>query len=138
MDNLVATNIMVRIFAATAFLYFIIVTVLLAASISGAVTIENDPIFIFALYGFVTQMIFGVSYIFIPGVSHTRYANYRLIAIEYVLLNFGIVALFASAVLSIHGALAMLGAAALIIGVLMHAANMFKIIMPKKAVNRMA
>ena len=85
MDNLVATNIMVRIFAATAFLYFIIVTVLLAASISGAVTIENDPIFIFALYAFVTQMIFGVSYIFIPGVSHTRYANYRLIAIEYVL-----------------------------------------------------
>ena len=94
MDNLKATNRMVRLFIATGFAYLIIATVLLALNINGIIKLDNDPIFMLALYGFVTQVIFGVSYIFVPGVSHTRYASYKSTAVEYTLLNAGIITLF--------------------------------------------
>ena len=132
MDNLKATNRMVRLFIATGFVYLIIATVLLALNINGIIKLDNDPIFMLALYGFVTQVIFGVSYIFVPGVSHTRYASYKSNAVEYTLLNAGIITLIFSMLILGSGTLALAGASALILSVLIHAANMWYIALPKK------
>ena len=132
MDNLKATNRMVRLFIATGFVYLIIATVLLALNINGIIKLDNDPIFMLALYGFVTQVIFGVSYIFVPGVSHTRYASYKSNAVEYTLLNAGIITLIFSMLILRSGTLALAGASALILSVLIHAANMWYIALPKK------
>ncbi len=133
MDNLAATNIMVRLFAATGFLYLIAATTLLALNINGVIAVGNDPIFMLALYGFVVQLIFGVSYIFVPGVSHTRYAGYKSAVAEYVLLNAGIMAFVSSMLLAGLRGLAAAGAMMLILSVLIHALNIWRIAMPKKA-----
>ncbi len=132
MDNLAATNLIVRVFVATGFIYFVTATVLLALNLNGIIAVENDPIFILALYGFVAQLIFGVSYIFVPGVSHTKFASYKSAVVEYVLLNIGLIVLVSSMLLTGYRSLAVIGAAALILSVLIHAANIWSITMPKK------
>ncbi len=83
---------MARIYIATGFLYFVAGTILLALSMSGIVSVSRDPIFILLLYGFVTQLIFGVSYIFVPGVSRHSGTGYKNMVAEYILLNAGVLA----------------------------------------------
>ena len=136
MDNVTATSKMVRLYIATGFLYFIIGTILLAFSLSGAVAISRDPIFILLLYGFVTQLIFGVSYIFVPGVSRHGGASYKAIIAEYILLNAGII-VFESVALTGQKDVVLLlaGLAALIIAVLMHATNILRTIIGRKSKN---
>ncbi|MCL5420067.1 MAG: hypothetical protein M1354_04295 [Candidatus Marsarchaeota archaeon] len=136
MDNVAATSKMVRLYIATGFLYFIIGTILLAFSLSGAVAISRDPIFILLLYGFVTQLIFGVSYIFVPGVSRHGGASYKAIIAEYILLNAGII-VFESVALTGQKDVVLLlaGLAALIIAVLMHATNILRTIIGRKSKN---
>ncbi|MHB1830460.1 MAG: hypothetical protein ACYCO0_03630 [Candidatus Micrarchaeaceae archaeon] len=133
MDNLAATNMMVRLFAATGFLYLIAATMLLVLDINGVIAVGKAPIFMLALYGFVVQLIFGVSYIFVPGVSHTRYAGYKSAVAEYALLNVGIMAFVSSMMLAGLRGLAAVGAIALILSVLIHALNIWSIVLPKKA-----
>ena len=136
MDNVAATSKMVRLYIATGCLYFIIGTILLSCSLSGAVAISRDPIFILLLYGFVTQLIFGVSYIFVPGVSRHGGASYKAIIAEYILLNAGII-VFESVALTGQKDVVLLlaGLAALIIAVLMHATNILRTIIGRKSKN---
>ncbi len=136
MDNIAATSKMVRLYIATGFLYFTIGTILLALNISNLVSIDRDPIFILLLYGFVTQLIFGVSYIFVPGVSRHGGASYKTIMLEYVLLNVGIIA-FESVALTGQKEIILLiaGLAALIIAVLVHAINILRTIIGRKSKN---
>ncbi|EQD51237.1 conserved hypothetical protein, membrane [mine drainage metagenome] len=133
MDNVAATSKMVRLYIATGFLYFIIGTVLLALSMSGMVAISKDPIFILLLYGFVTQLIFGVSYIFVPGVSRHSGTSYKNIIAEYILLNAGIIA-FEGVALTGQKDIAVLivGLVALVVAVLLHAINIWRTIIGKK------
>ncbi len=126
MDNIAATSRMARLYIATGFLYFVIGTVLLALSFSNLVAIARDPIFILLLYGFVTQLIFGVSYIFVPGVSRHSGPNYKAIIAEYVLLNVGIIAFEGVALAGQKNIVAVLGGlTVLIIAVLLHAINVW-------------
>ena len=133
MDNVAGTNRMVRIYIATGFLYFIIGTILLALNLSNLVAINRDPIFILLLYGFVAQLIFGVSYIFVPGVSRHSGTDYRTIIAEYVLLNIGIIA-FEIVALSGQKDVAVLitGLIVLIVAVLLHATNIWRTIIGRE------
>ena len=136
MDNVTATSKMVRLYIATGFLYFVIGTILLAFSLSGTVAVDRDPIFILLLYGFVTQLIFGVSYIFVPGVSRHSGANYKVIAVEYVLLNAGIIAFEGIALTGQKDAAVILGGLmAMIVAVLLHAVNIWHTIIGRKSGN---
>ena len=123
---------MVRAFVATGFVYLVAVTVLLALNLNGIIAVENDPLFILALYGFVAQLIFGVSYIFVPGVSHAKFANYKSALVEYALLNIGLIVLVSSMLLAGYRSLSAIGAGALVLSVLIHAVNIWSIAMPKK------
>ncbi|MCL5412509.1 MAG: hypothetical protein M1474_02615 [Candidatus Marsarchaeota archaeon] len=134
MDKVAATNIMSRVFIATGFTYFIIGTTLITAKLLGAISIDNDPIFLMDLYGFVTLMIFGLSYIFVPGLSRTRFASPKIIILEYVLLNAGIVLIESVLMLKLGGPVALVaGASALIAAVLLHVFNMLRIMLFKDA-----
>ena len=133
MDNVAGTSRMARLYIATGFLYFVVGTILLALEISGMIPVGRDPIFILLLYGFVTQLIFGVSYIFVPGVSRHSGTGYRTIIVEYALLNVGIIA-FESVALTSQKSVPILffGLVALLIAVMLHAANIWKTIIGKK------
>lgn len=134
MDNIAATSRMARLYIATGFLYFVIGTVLLALSFSNLVAIARDPIFILLLYGFVTQLIFGVSYIFVPGVSRHSGPNYKAIIAEYVLLNVGIIAFEGVALAGQKNIVMVLGGlTVLIIAVLLHAINVWRTMVGGKA-----
>ncbi|MDE1825129.1 MAG: hypothetical protein KGH61_02385 [Candidatus Micrarchaeota archaeon] len=136
MDNVAATSRMVRTYIATGFLYFVVGTILLAFNLSGAVTVSRDPIFILLLYGFVTQLIFGVSYIFVPGVSRHSGVNYKVIIIEYVLLNAGIIAFDGVALTGQQDAAVILGGLiVMIVAVLLHAVNIWHTIIDRKSRN---
>ena len=135
MDNVVATSKMTRLYIATGFLYLVIGTVLLSLNLTGIITINRDPIFVLLLYGFVAQLIFGISYIFVPGVSRSSGANYRNIIIEYAILNLGIIAFEAVALTNYKDAVIFgAGLIALIIAVLLHAINILRMIIGKKKV----
>ncbi|MDE1870934.1 MAG: hypothetical protein KGI06_01710 [Candidatus Micrarchaeota archaeon] len=136
MDNVAATSKMVRLYIATGFLYFVIGTILLAFNLSGAVAVDRDPIFILLLYGFVTQLIFGVSYIFVPGVSRHSGSNYKVIAAEYVLLNAGIIAFEGVALAGKKEVAVILGGLiTMIVAVLLHAVNIWHTIIGRKSGN---
>ena len=135
-DNVAATSKMVRLYIATGFLYFIIGTILLALSLSGIVAISRDPIFILLLYGFVTQLIFGVSYILVPGVSRHSGVSYKAIITEYILLNAGVIAFEGVALTGQKdAAILIVGLAALIIAVLLHAISIWRTIIGRKSKN---
>jgi hypothetical protein len=129
MDNVAATSKMARIYIATGFLYFVAGTILLALSMSDIVSVSRDPIFILLLYGFVTQLIFGVSYIFVPGVSRHSGTGYKSIVAEYILLNAGILA-FESVALTNNkeDVVLIAGLVVLIAAVLLHAVNIWRTI----------
>ena len=133
MDNVAGTSRMVRLYIATGFLYFIIGTILLALNLSNLVVINRDPIFILLLYGFVAQLIFGVSYIFVPGVSRHSGAGYRNIMAEYILLNMGIIAF---EIVALDGqrdvAVLIAGLTMLIVAVLLHAINIWRTIIGRE------
>jgi hypothetical protein len=133
MDNVAGTSRMARIYIATGFLYFIIGTILLALNLSNLIAINRDPIFILLLYGFVAQLIFGVSYIFVPGVSRHSGTDYRIIIAEYILLNIGIIA-FEIVALSGQKDVAVLitGLIVLIVAVLLHATNIWRTIIGRE------
>ena len=136
MDNVAATSKIVRLYIATGFLYFVIGTILLAFNLSGAVAVDRDPIFILLLYGFVTQLIFGVSYIFVPGVSRHSGANYKAITAEYVFLNAGIIAFEGIALTGQKDAAVILGGLmVMIVAVLLHAVNIWRTIIGRKSGN---
>ncbi len=133
MDNIAATSKLSRLYIATGFVYFVVGTILLALSMSNIIAISRDPIFILLLYGFVTQLIFGVSYIFVPGVSRHNTTSYKAIILEYLVLNLGII-LFESVAIADYREviLLVLGLAALIIAALLHAINMWRTILGRR------
>ena len=94
-------------------------------SLSNLLQISKDPIFILLLYGFVAQLIFGVYYIFVLGVSRHSGASYKTIIAEYIILNAGIIAFGSVALTGQRNATVLLfGLFALLIAVMLHSVNM--------------
>ena len=137
MDNVSASSKLARSYMAIAFAYLLIGTILLALDLTGVILIKHDPIFILELYGFVTMMIFGLSYIFAPGLSHATFANYKSVAVELAAMNIGIILLFLS-MIGLFGsattALLPLGLALLVLAILIHVANIWHIMASGKSI----
>ncbi|MCW6161519.1 MAG: hypothetical protein LVQ97_05010 [Candidatus Micrarchaeales archaeon] len=135
-DNVRGNSKMALVFMATSFAYLLFGTIVLSLSLAGMLPIGHDSVFILILYGFVVMIIFGLSYMFAPGFSHTKFADYRLSAAEYLMLNVGVILLFYSfiAASSVQGSqkIAALAAMALIVAaVLLHAVSIWRILMPR-------
>ncbi|MCL4372088.1 hypothetical protein M1373_02080 [Candidatus Marsarchaeota archaeon] len=130
MDNVSASSKLARSYMAIAFAYLLIGTLILALDLTGLISVKHDPIFVLELYGFVTMMIFGLSYIFAPGLSHATFANYKSVAVELAAMNVGIIILFLSMV-GLFGSAAMvllpLGLALLLLAIAIHVANIWHI-----------
>ena len=136
MDNVNAGAKMARVYMAAGFGYLLVGTILLALTLSEAIQFNVDAIFIMQLYGFVVMLIFGLSYVFAPGLSHAKYADYRTIIVEFVLLNAGVIVLVSSlsgyitrstAQFTVLPALVFI-----ILSVLIHVSNIWYIIGSKK------
>ena len=84
-------------YVVTAFFYLITGTLVLGLIFSGTVNISPDDVFMLELYGFVVMLIFGVSYIFIPAMSG-KTPSRKIQALEFTLLNLGIITVFSSSV----------------------------------------
>jgi hypothetical protein len=95
-DNISMIARMARVYIGLGFIYFLIGTVPLALNLANYVNINRDMIFILDLYGFVTMLIFGLSYVFAPGLSYSTYANYRVVEVEIVAMNIAIILIFLS------------------------------------------
>ncbi len=89
----------------------------------GLASISLGTVFIGWFFGFVMMRVFGLSYMFVPGFAHARYASYKRVAIEYAFLNIGIVAFMAFGFASMHKE-ALYGAAIVFVGIAMHIYNM--------------
>jgi len=128
-DNISMVARMARVYIGLGFIYFLIGTVLLALSLANYVNINRDMIFILDLYGFVTMLIFGLSYVFAPGLSHSTYANYRVVEVEIVAMNIAIILIFlsGSGLLGNISVVALpIGLVLLVIAVVVHAINIFR------------
>ncbi|MCL5679915.1 MAG: cbb3-type cytochrome c oxidase subunit I [Candidatus Marsarchaeota archaeon] len=140
MDNVSASSKLARLYMAVAFAYLLIGTVILALDLTGLISIQHDSVFILELYGFVTMMIFGLSYIFAPGLSHATFANYKSVAVEFAALNIGIILLFISmaGVVGAFGKVFLpIGIILLIIGIMIHVANIWHIMVSGKGIKPM-
>ncbi|MDE1822980.1 MAG: hypothetical protein KGI00_01935 [Candidatus Micrarchaeota archaeon] len=131
MDNVSMAPKLARMFMAIGFIYLFLGSLLLALRTFGIIQIEMDSIFIMELYGFVTMLIFGLSYMFAPGLSHTSYANYKVTIAELILLNIGIILIF-SAMSGIAGQAkqpaTLLGFSSLLLAIAMHSVSIWHII----------
>ncbi|MGC8537542.1 MAG: hypothetical protein ACP5MZ_00975 [Candidatus Micrarchaeia archaeon] len=110
-------------YMSAAFAYLVVGSVLFLISLSGFLPIRFDYIFIMWFFGFVMMMIFGLSYMFAPGLSHSGYANYKTVEAELIVLNFGIL-LFLGSELAGLKEVALFGAIAIFAGILIHVYNM--------------
>ena len=136
MDNIRGNSKMALVFMATSFAYLLFGTIVLSLSLAGVLPISHDSVFILILYGFVVMIIFGLSYMFAPGFSHTKFVDYRVSAAEYLMLNAGVILLFysfiAASIISEPQKVAALAALVLIAAsVLLHAASIWRILLPK-------
>ena len=137
MDNVSASSKLARSYMAIAFAYLLFGTIILALDLTGIISIKHDPIFILELYGFVTMMIFGLSYIFAPGLSHATFANYKSVAVELAAMNIGIILLFLSMIGLFGNAANILlpfGLALLFLAILIHVANIWRIMTSGKSI----
>jgi hypothetical protein len=107
----------------TAFAYLVIGSVLFLVSLSNLLHLDFSYIFILWFFGFVMMMIFGLSYMFAPGLSHAKYADYRVVRAELAILNVGILLFLASEIAGLKAA-ALAGAVIIFAGMLVHVYNM--------------
>ncbi len=134
MDNVSTTSKLSRLFILTGFVYFFVGTILLILTIGGIIPMkDNNPIDILLLFGFVTQLIFAISYIFVPGVSRNSFANFKSIIVEYVLWNIGLILLVALMILQFKNIyILIIGSVALLLGAFIHSINIFGTVISKK------
>ena len=138
LDNVAMNSKLALLFVKTAMAYLVAGSVLLFMSLTSIVPLGHDPIFIMELYGFVTMMIFGLSYIFIPGLSHSGFANYKLVEAEFALMNISVIALVVAMLQLIPASLSKMVApvafAALLLGILIHVVNIMRMVSKKNVV----
>ncbi|MEM3781650.1 MAG: hypothetical protein QXT43_01655 [Candidatus Micrarchaeaceae archaeon] len=135
-DNVHMDSRLVIYYMGAAFVYLAIGTLLFAVIVSGAVKSDVDSVFVLWFFGFVVMMVFGLSYMFAPGFSHARYADYRIVASEFAVLNAGIIVFFSGGALGINS-IETAGATLMLFGVLVHAYNMLYMLSGKGAIGKL-
>ncbi len=117
-------------FMATSFVYLPAGLVLLLSEITGIFHVRSDAIFVLWLFGFVAMMVFGLSYMFVSGLTRKTASMNSTMSAEYIFLNLGIISFFIgySGILepSIGVYFASAGLTLLLLSALMHAANMVR------------
>ncbi len=107
------------LFTITSFMYLFVGTLFITMEIMFKFPSDHfNPVFMLMFYGFVVMMIFGISYIFIPGIVKST-INVRLAKIEYIIYNAGIISLFTSIELVYTGLRSAVLASSIIIGILL-------------------
>lgn len=123
----VDTSLVLR-FIATSFAYLLAGLIFLLLDLLGILGLERDAIFIMWLIGFVSMIIFGLSYMFSSGLSRSSAHMNGTVKTEYAILNIGIVAFFlgfSGALPSFMGRpLALAGLLAIIVSVSLHLMNL--------------
>ncbi|MEM0149660.1 MAG: hypothetical protein QXW10_02070 [Candidatus Micrarchaeaceae archaeon] len=122
-DNIHMDSVLSVYFMGAAFLYLVVGTLLFVGSVSGLLKVGLGSVFMIWFFGFVMMMIFGLSYMFVPGLSHAKYADYRIIESEFVVLNVGMVSFFAGELARLN-AVVIIGAVLILIGILIHTYDM--------------
>ncbi len=134
-DNIYMDSRLSVYYMGTAFAYLVIGSVLFLVSLSNLLHLDFSYIFILWFFGFVMMMIFGLSYMFAPGLSHAKYADYRVVRAELAILNVGILLFLASEIAGLKAA-ALAGAVIIFAGILVHVYNMSYMFSKKGKVQR--
>ena len=132
----VDTTLVIR-FIATSFVYLLAGLVFFLLNMLGVLNIERDAIFVLWLFGFVSMIIFGLSYMFSSGLSRNGALMNRTVTKEFYLLNAGIIAFFIgfskALPMTAGKPVALLGLVMIIISVILHLMNLVLVAIPKKA-----
>ena len=135
-DNVSANAKLALMFVGTSMLYLMAGVILIAVALLQLVPLDRDAVFVMELYGFVAMMIFGLTYIFIPGLSHSAFADNKKVKAEFALLNVGIIALTTAmsglVAIGISRLIVIPGLIALGAAVALHSYNLFRMIKGKK------
>ena len=81
-------------FITTSFLYLLTGIVILMGDILFNMGIRRDTIFIMWLFGFVSMIVFGLSYMFVSGFTRNKAFMNKTMKYEYILLNIGVITFF--------------------------------------------
>lgn len=131
----VDTSLVIR-FIATSFVYLLAGLVLFLFNLLGVLNLERDAIFVLWLFGFVSMIVFGLSYMFSSGLSRNGALMNRTVTKEFYLLNIGIISFFMgfSGVLplAIGKPFAMFGLILVIVSVILHLMNLVLVAIPRK------
>lgn len=123
-------------FIATSFAYLLTGLIFFLVNLMGLLSLNRDAIFVLWLFGFVSMIVFGLSYMFSSGLSRSSALMNRTVKAEYVLLNLGVIAFF----LGFSGALplvygkpvALAGLIGIIISVSLHLMNLVLVAATRK------
>lgn len=134
----VDTSLVLR-FIATSFVYLLAGLFFFLLNLLGILNLERDAIFVLWLFGFVSMIIFGLSYMFSSGLSRNGAFMNRTVTKEFFLLNSGIILFFAgfskSLPLNIGKPLALAGLVLIMVSVSLHLMNLALIAGTKKPTN---
>ncbi|MHB1493116.1 MAG: hypothetical protein ACYCSG_05725 [Thermoplasmataceae archaeon] len=130
----------VLLFITSSFLYLMTGLIFLALELSGFISIRRDAIFIIWLFGFVAMIIFGLSYMFVSGLTRKKAFMNITMNYEYVFLNTGIIAFFIGfsgvIIYSTAKYFAVFGLALLMTAVALHIVNLAYSALPEKSKNQ--
>lgn len=125
-------------FIAISFLYLLAGLIALISSIAQIIQITRDSIFILWFFGFVTMIIFGLSYMFVSGLSRSKAFVGKSINFEFFALNTGVILFFLSFNLqSFYSSLKpliLLGLFLILISVLAHVFNIIYMVKGKEKI----
>lgn len=134
----VDTSLVLR-FIATSFVYLLAGLVFMLLNLAGILSLERDAIFILWLMGFVSMIIFGLSYMFSSGLSRSSAYMNSTVKKEYLLLNTGIIVFFLgfSKILpsEIGHPAALIGLSAIIASVSLHLMNLALVATARRTTN---
>ncbi|MEM0158498.1 MAG: hypothetical protein QXV22_04710 [Thermoplasmataceae archaeon] len=79
------------LFMTIAWFYLIAGIVILVLEETGIISMGRDPVFLIWFFGFVMEMIMGVSTLFLPSRLHDQSRTDRRMLSELILVNAGII-----------------------------------------------
>ncbi len=130
-DNIHLDSLFIVNFIWLSFIYLLLGSLILYTIVMFGLKVSYGAIFLLWFFGFVTNIIFGLSYMFVPGLTHSKYAAYNTIRIELYIFNIGIMVFFISEIMK-YIITEQLGLALIIIAILIHTVNILNMVLYQK------
>ncbi|ASI13603.1 multipass membrane protein [Candidatus Mancarchaeum acidiphilum] len=130
-DNIHSDSLFIANFIWLSFVYLLLGSLLLYAIVMLSLKVSYGAIFLLWFFGFVTNIIFGLSYMFVPGLMHSKYAAYDTIRAEFYVFNTGIIIFFISNILK-YAIAEQLGLALIIIAIFINTINVLNMTLYQK------